>query len=78
MCPKPNNTRTGLSKQSHIEDLEPIPTLFNSLVAESDSQDRWMTLTFPIDLNIKSFKADSKKDGSLLTRKFGAESRRRV
>lgn len=69
MCPKPNHTKTELSKQSHVEDLqEPIPTLFQSLVAEPDSLDRWFTLTFPIDVTARPFKADFKKDFSSLTR----------
>lgn len=51
MCPKPNNTiKSALSKQSHVEELpEPIPTLFQSLVSEPDSLERWFTLTFPVD-----------------------------
>lgn len=71
MCPKPNNTRSGLSKLSHVEDLpEPIPTLFHSLVSEADSLERWFTLTFPVDINPNAFKPDVKKDPATLIRKY--------
>lgn len=71
MCPKPNVTKSGLSKMSHVEDLpEPIPTLFYSLVSEIDSLERWYTLTFPIDLNPTAYNPEIKKDPSTLIRKY--------
>lgn len=70
MCPKPNNTKSALSKQSHVEDLpDPIPTLFQTLVSEPDSLDRWFTLTFPVDFkNIEAKKEiiETKKDTRML------------
>lgn len=60
MCPQPKVPDWELSKQSHVGDLpEPIPTLFQSLVAEPDSSRRWSTKTYPIDFKIVEAK---KKD----------------
>ncbi|XP_065226820.1 twisted gastrulation protein homolog 1-B-like [Planococcus citri] len=63
MCPKPNVTKSGLSKMSHVEDLpDPIPTLFHSLVVENDDMERWYSLTFPIDMNPVAYRPEIKKD----------------
>jgi len=55
MCPKPNDTRSALSKQSHVEDLKlDFLDLFHALTEAPDSQDRWTSFTFPVDFNILS------------------------
>lgn len=51
MCPKPNETTNELSKQSHVEELEGFPNLFNVLTAEEDPEERWKIYTFPIDFD---------------------------
>lgn len=51
MCPKPNETTNELSKQSHVEELEGFPNLFNVLTAEEDPEERWRIFTFPIDFD---------------------------
>ena len=57
MCPKPNNTVSELSRKSHVEDLtEPTPDLFAALTDDRDTLQRWLTFTFPVDLDIKIFK----------------------
>ncbi|XP_075230235.1 protein twisted gastrulation-like [Lycorma delicatula] len=63
MCPKPNYTTNALSRQSHVEDLpEAIPNLFQVLTAEPDSQQRWLTFTFPVDFNIALLKPHFEKE----------------
>ncbi|CAI6372317.1 unnamed protein product [Macrosiphum euphorbiae] len=63
MCPEPNVTVDELSKKSQVEDLpEPIVTLFTALASEPDPQQRFESLTYPIDLDIKMFKPDFQKD----------------
>lgn len=57
MCPKPNQTNhNALSKRSHVEDfMEPIPELFQALMgSEPDAQERWITVTFPIDVDLNN------------------------
>ncbi|XP_057374901.1 twisted gastrulation protein homolog 1-A-like [Daphnia carinata] len=57
MCPKPNNTVSELSRKSHVEDLtEPTPDLFSALTDDRDTLQRWLTFTFPVDLDITIFK----------------------
>lgn len=71
MCPKPNITTNALSRKSHVEDLpEPIMTLFYALVSEPDIQQRWETLTYPIDYNIDMLKPELQKEIKLLQSKF--------
>lgn len=72
MCPKPNATTiNALSKKSHVEDLpESSMPLFYALVMEPDEQQRWETLTFPIDFKIDVLKPDLQKEIKLLQRKF--------
>lgn len=67
MCPKPNVTTNALSRKSHVEDLpEPIMTLFYALVSEPDVQQRWESLTFPVDFDIEVFKPDFQKEIKIL------------
>lgn len=57
MCPKPNNTASELSRKSHVEDLtEPTPDLFAALTDDRDTLQRWLTFTFPVDLDKSLFK----------------------
>ncbi|KAK3919824.1 Protein twisted gastrulation [Frankliniella fusca] len=67
MCPKPNQTNNNaLSKRSHVEEFnEPIPELFQALMgSEPDAQERWITVTFPIDfeLNNAHYKPNLEKE----------------
>lgn len=58
MCPKPTETR-NVSRQSHVEDLEGIPGLFKALTEEDDEdEDKWTTLTFPVDFPTIAPKGD--------------------
>lgn len=53
LCPKPNDTGVKLSKQSNIEDFaEKMPELFKALTESPDSEDRWVSFTYPIDIDI--------------------------
>lgn len=71
MCPKPNYTTNALSKKSHVEDLpESIPNLFQVLTAEPDSQQRWLTFTFPVDFDIAIFKPQLEKEIKYRTREL--------
>lgn len=71
MCPKPNNTASPLSRTSHVEDLtESIPNLFQVLTAEPDSQQRWLTFTFPVDFDISLFKPKFEKEMKYRTREL--------
>jgi len=71
MCPKPNITTNELSRKSHVEDLwDSVVNLFTALVSEPDIQQRWESLTYPIDLDIEMFKPDFQKEFKLLQSKF--------
>lgn len=71
MCPKPNVTIDELSRKSQVEDLsDSLVTLFTALVSEPDPQQRWESLTYPIDFDIEMFKPDFKKGFKLLHSKF--------
>ncbi|CAH0390063.1 unnamed protein product [Bemisia tabaci] len=60
ICPKPNSS---ISVTSHVEDLsESFPSLFQSLVSEPDSQQRWLTFTFPVDFDVSFFRPNFGKD----------------
>lgn len=48
MCPKPNDTYTGLGQKSHVERLEPFDELFRVLTNEPDLEDRWTAFEYPI------------------------------
>lgn len=53
LCPKPNDTGAKLSKQSNIEDFtDKVPELFKALTESPDSQDRWVSYTYPVDFDI--------------------------
>lgn len=67
LCPKPNDTKNSLSKQSHYEQLEGIPGLFNALLEDSDDE-KWSAFTFPVDYDTSLFGADS-KDSQFYMRK---------
>lgn len=62
MCPKPNSTRSALSKKSHIEDLEGIPGLFKALTDVPDEEENWSIFQFPVDFdaNLYGAKTDIK------------------
>jgi hypothetical protein len=51
MCPKPSETTNQLSKQSHVEELEGFPALFDALTIDADAEERWDIFTFPIDFD---------------------------
>ncbi|CAH0551406.1 unnamed protein product [Brassicogethes aeneus] len=56
MCPQVNETDTSLSTKSHVEDFkESVEGLFQVLTEYSD--DRWNSLTFPVDIDISMYAA---------------------
>ena len=70
MCPKPNETRTGLSKKSHVEDLEGIPGLFKALTDASDDEEKWSTFTFPVDFDSALYGSKAGKEIKYYLRKL--------
>ncbi|XP_067004001.1 twisted gastrulation protein homolog 1-A [Anabrus simplex] len=63
MCPRHNETDNSLSKKSHVEDFpEPIPRLFNALTEEPDPLERWVSHTYPIDLDATPFHVKLNKE----------------
>lgn len=53
MCPKPNDTKTELSKTSYVEELgDGVPGLFMALTSEPDLKERWLSITYPVDHNL--------------------------
>ena len=68
LCPKPNDTKNSLSRQSHYEDLEGIPGLFNALLEDSDDE-KWSAFTFPVDYDTSLYGADT-KDSQFYMRKY--------
>lgn len=70
MCPKPNNTGSSLSKKSHVEIFsDPIPALFSALMSEPDTQQRWITFTFPVDFYMDPYRPKLEKEFKYWTRK---------
>lgn len=68
MCPKPNDTGNALSKKSHVEDFQdPVPDLFQALMTEPDTLDRWHTFTFPVDIDIAMYRPKFEKEIKMLT-----------
>lgn len=56
MCPKPTNVGSELNTKSHIEEFsEKIPLLYQALTEYPDPQDRWISYTYPIDLDTTLF-----------------------
>jgi len=63
MCPKPNDTSSALSKKSHVEIFsDPIPALFTALMSEADTQERWITVTFPVDFYTDPYRPKLEKE----------------
>ncbi|XP_063366693.1 protein twisted gastrulation [Cydia amplana] len=58
MCPKPNDTATALSKTSYVEELaaDSVPVLFSSLTSDPDPEERWLSITYPVDLDISAYR----------------------
>lgn len=56
MCPKPNDTQTELSKTSYVEELgDGVPGLFSALTLDPDPQERWLSITYPVDIDISAY-----------------------
>ncbi|KAG8233409.1 hypothetical protein J437_LFUL013402 [Ladona fulva] len=60
MCPRSNETNgdagSSLGRKSHVEEFsETLPELFQALMSEPDAQQRWVTYTFPVDLDISPY-----------------------
>lgn len=70
MCPKPNETTNELSKQSHVEELEGFPNLFNVLTSEEDPEERWRIFTFPIDLDAAMYGSNAETGMKYLMREY--------
>jgi len=63
MCPKPNDTSSALSKKSHVEIFsDPVPALFTALMSEADTQERWITVTFPVDFYTDPYRPKLEKE----------------
>lgn len=57
MCPKPNDTQTELSKSSYVEELaDGVPGLFAALTSDVDPQQRWLSITYPVDIDLSAFR----------------------
>lgn len=70
MCPKPNDTSGALSKKSHVEIFsDPVPALFTALMSEADTQERWITFTFPVDFYTDPYRPKLEKEIKYWTRK---------
>lgn len=69
MCPKPNSTRTGLSKKSHVEDLEGIPGLFKALT-DVEEDNNYSTMTYPVDFDAALYGAKFEWDMVLSRNNF--------
>lgn len=70
MCPKPNETRSGLSTQSHVEELEGIPGLFKALTDTADDEEKWSIFSFPVDFDAALYGAKLDRDFKFFLRKF--------
>lgn len=70
MCPKPNETRSGLSTQSHVEELEGIPGLFKALTDTSDDEEKWSIFSFPVDFDAALYGAKLDRDFKFFLRKY--------
>ncbi|KAJ8682118.1 hypothetical protein QAD02_017910 [Eretmocerus hayati] len=63
LCPPPNKTDNPLSKKSHVEEFnEPVPGLFQALTAEPDPHERWISYTYPIDIDPGLFSPKQEKE----------------
>ena len=70
LCPKPNATELASQQDSVVFDFtaETVePTLWESLTASQDEENRWVAFTFPVDIH----PAQVKGSGAL-TQKFSA------
>lgn len=57
MCPKPNDTQTELSKTSYVEELaDGVPGLFAALTSDPDPQQRWLSITYPVDIDLSAYR----------------------
>lgn len=57
MCPKPNDTQTELSKTSYVEELgDGVPGLFAALTSDPDAQQRWLSMTYPVDIDLSAYR----------------------
>lgn len=52
------------------EFTEPIPGLFQALNDEPDPQERWLTFTYPVDINVSLFVPKVEKETKYNSRKF--------
>jgi len=60
-----------LSKKSHVEDFtEPVPALFEALTAEDDPHGRWLTFTYPIDLDVREYEPKHENEMKYHLRKY--------
>ena len=71
MCPKPNDTQTELSKTSYVEELaDGVPGLFAALTSDPDPQQRWLSITYPIDFDLSAYRAVPEKTVVFHLRKY--------
>lgn len=70
MCPKPNETRNELSKQSYTDELEGIPDYFRAVAETTDITDEWRTFTFPVDYDSTLYGDKLEKDIKYMMREY--------
>lgn len=57
MCPKPNDTQIELEKTSYVEELgDGVPGLFAALTSDPDPQERWLSITYPVDIDLSAYR----------------------
>ncbi|XP_037940178.1 protein twisted gastrulation isoform X2 [Teleopsis dalmanni] len=61
LCPKPNDTRSAISRKSHVEDFDGVPELFNVLTSSDDDYE-WEIFTFQIDFDTLLSRAKLERD----------------
>lgn len=71
MCPKPNDTHTELSKTSYVEELaDGVPGLFTALTSDIDPQERWLSITYPVDIDLSAYRPAPEKQLVYHLRKY--------
>lgn len=60
MCPKPTDTPFKLTNASSVEELgDGVPGLFAALTIEPDPDERWLSITYPIDFDLNAYRSAS-------------------
>lgn len=71
MCPKPKDAMNALSTKSHVEDFQdPVPDLFQALMAEPDTSERWISYTYPIEIDVSMYRPKLENQVKVITSKY--------